>query len=147
MFCPSSNTTLNTSPTSCSIRLTAMQGSQSGYEAQRSALSYPLNTLRTLQCSKVRMPEVLRGTVQLSPLPGWETAVGHSAAISAGISSPTDSSSACCVTRSCGAFLTVPPGTQSLQAVGTQQDVGLPLQRFAKGMAALRYHIIEDTAG
>lgn len=35
---------------------------------------------------------------------------------------------------------------QAVQAVGSQEDVGLPLQGLAKRVAALRYHIVKDTA-
>lgn len=35
---------------------------------------------------------------------------------------------------------------QIVEAVRAQQDVGLSLQRFAKGVFALRHHVVEDTA-
>lgn len=35
---------------------------------------------------------------------------------------------------------------QAVKAVGTQENVGLALQGFAKGVAALGYHVVEDTA-
>ena len=35
---------------------------------------------------------------------------------------------------------------QAVKAVGTQEDVGLALQGLAKGVAALRYHVVEDAA-
>lgn len=42
--------------------------------------------------------------------------------------------------------LTVLLRVQAVQAVGSQEDVGLPLQGLAKRVAALRYHVVKDTA-
>lgn len=36
---------------------------------------------------------------------------------------------------------------QMVQAVCAQQDVCLPLQRFAKRVTSLRHHVVEHTAG
>ena len=42
--------------------------------------------------------------------------------------------------------LTVLIRVQAVKAVGTQENVGLALQGFAKGVAALGYHVVEDAA-
>ena len=36
---------------------------------------------------------------------------------------------------------------QLVQAVGPQQDVGLPLQGLAKRVTALGHHVVEHTSG
>ena len=38
-------------------------------------------------------------------------------------------------------------GQQFVQTVGSQEDVGLPLQGLAERVAALGHHVVEDTAG
>lgn len=42
--------------------------------------------------------------------------------------------------------LTVLLWVEALKAVGTQEDVGLPLQGLAKGVAALRNDVVKDAA-
>lgn len=43
--------------------------------------------------------------------------------------------------------LTVLLRVQAVEAVGAQEDVGLPLQGLAERVAALRHHVVKDAAG